>query len=187
MTTSYSFPGEYEVSTLKHANPAHDEFLSTLLVPGESVKYHDHDMYITSQRIIRYRENKHRNFFHFFYHTFEDLDLSSLEAIKAKNVMNMRLFVIGLIVMFLGPIAAFISFIPGISFIGLFLLYTVVMDIGLGGLLLLGVILVAASLIIRDRYIEFHGGGTVIRSRGFYDEELVKVRTLQKALLGRKK
>ncbi len=55
------------------------------------------------------------------------------------------------------------------------------------GLFLLGLILVASSLVLRDRIIEFHGGGTVIRTQGFYDEELVKVRTLQKALLKKNK
>lgn len=162
-----------------------NEKLKGFLMPGEVVIYQAADLFFTNKRIIKHNPSAIAKALHYFYSTFEDLDLRFLESIKAKNVINFKLFVIGLIVIFLGPISAFFGAIPGIEGLGEFIAKHIVDNLGLGGLLLIGVILIASAIVLRDRVIEFWGHGVVIRTKRFHDDELVKVRELQHLRLSR--
>ena len=51
--------------------------------------------------------------------------------------------------------------------------------LGISGLFLIGIVLIIAAVVLRDRIIEFHGSNTVIRTKHFHDDELMKVRELQ--------
>lgn len=161
------------------------EELKSFLLPGEHVVYNAEDMFFTNKRIIKHRADWWARTFHFFYSTFEDIDLRHLTGMKAKNVINLRLFFCGLAVMFLGPIAFFFSVVPGLGGLGRFLNIYFVEGLGLPGLFLVGFVLVFCSLILRDRVIEFYSHGLVIRTCHFHDEELVKVRELQHLRLSR--
>jgi hypothetical protein len=110
------------------------------------------------------------------------MDLASLESIKAKNVLNFKLFLSGLLVMLLGPIGVFFSALPGLEQLGYFITDVIVSDLGLGGLVVLGLLLIVSSLIIRDRFVEFRSAGSIMRTRGFSDEELQKIRVVQRTL-----
>jgi len=175
---------EVERHKLNEASKEHDNMLKSMLLKGESVAYHAQDIYVTNRRIIKYRVGLWARLMHFFYNTFEDLDLKHLESIKAKNVINLRLLGWGFFVLLLGPIAYVVSAIPGIGPIGDYVLTHIVDDLGLGGLLIIGIILIICSLLLRDRVVEFYGQGSVMRAKHFVDEELVKIRELQ---LGRLK
>ena len=162
-----------------------NEKLKGFLLPGEVVVYQAADLFFTNKRLIKHRVSKAAKFFHFFYSTFEDLDLRFIESIKAKNVINFKMLFLGLLVIALGPLASFLSAIPGIGGIGDFIGNTLVVPLGINGLFLIGVILIVAAVILRDRVIEFWGHGVVIRTRHFHDDELVKVRELQHLRLTR--
>ena len=149
------------------------------LIPGEHVLYQAQQLFFTDKRIIKHKHNWWARTFHFFYSTFEDLDLRFLESIRAKNVVNLRLLFWGCVVLLLGPIAMIIGAIPGLAGLGDFLVNVIVDGLSIGGTLLIGLILVAASVILRDRVVEFHGLNTVIRTHRFHDEELQKIRELQ--------
>lgn len=157
-----------------------EEDVKEFLLPGEHVVYQSHEMFFTDRRIIKHKHDWFMRTFHYFYSTFEDMDLRFLESIKAKNVINLRLFITGLVIMLVGPISMLVGAIPGLEKVGSFLVKLFVDSIGLGGLLLIGLVLVGASIILRDRIIEFKGtGGSIIRTSHFHDEELQKVRELQ--------
>ncbi|MBD3209020.1 hypothetical protein GF367_01205 [Candidatus Woesearchaeota archaeon] len=150
------------------------------LLPGEHVLYQAHEMFFTDRRVIKHKHGWAARTFHYFYSTFEDLDLRFLESVKAKNVINLRLLFWGLFVMLLGPISMVIAAVPGLGWLGSFLMEFFVEGLALGGLLLIGFLLIIAGLILRDRVIEFRGmGGTTIMTRHLHDAELVKVRELQ--------
>lgn len=160
----------------------HSEFekqLKEFLLPGEVVVYRTHDVFLTNKRLIKHRVDWYARAFHFVYSSFEDLDLRFIESIKAKNVINLRLFMLGLLVILLGPVAMFFALIPGAEGVGLFLVSVFVDGLGLGGLLLIGLVLVVSSLLLRDRIVEFWGHGVVVRTRHFHDVDLVKVREAQ--------
>jgi len=165
---------------LHKGTPAHEAAIKHVLVSGESVAYHANDIYITNLRIIQYRIDVLARLFHYFYNTFADLDLRHLESIKAKNIINLQLLFWGSFIILLGPIAALISLLPTIGGIGDFILDYIVTPLGLPGVLLLGVLLIVAAVILRDRVIEFYGQGPVIRVSHFDDEELVKIREIQR-------
>lgn len=159
---------------------AMEEDVQPYLLPGEHVVYQANEMFFTDRRIIKHKHTWFVRTFHYFYSTFEDLDLRFLESIKAKNVINLRLLFLGLFVMLLGPIGLFIGLIPGFASVGDFLVKHLVEGLGLGGLLLVGFVLIIAAMFLRDRVIEFRGlGGVIIRTKHFHDEELQKVRELQ--------
>ena len=170
---------------LLHGGEGMEEEVKEYLLPNETVAYQAEDMFFTNKRVIKHKHNWCARTFHYFYTTFEDLDLRYLEAIKAKNVINLKLLFWGLVIMLLGPISIFIASIPGLGGFGQFIETYLVEGLGLGGLLLIGLILVASAVILRDRVIEFIGHGTTIRSRHFHDDELVKIRELQHIRLRR--
>jgi len=151
------FMGEKEGDrhVLKPSRSKQDKELQHMLVPGESVAYHAKDIFFTNFRIIKYQTGWWSRSMHYFYNTFEDLDLRFLESIKAKNVINMGLLAWGIVIMALGPIAHFISAIPGIGSIGDFLLTYIVQDIGLVGLILLRVLLILCLMVLRECIIVF--------------------------------
>lgn len=163
---------------LLRPSKASEADVKSYLVPGEHVLYQAKQLFFTDKRIIKHKHNWWARTFHFFYSTFEDLDLRHLESIRAKNVVNLRLLFWGCVVLLLGPIAIFFGAIPGLVWLG-DLLMSLVDGLSLGGTLLIGIILVVAAMILRDRVIEFHGFNTVIRTHRFHDEELQKVRELQ--------
>ncbi len=162
-------------------HPARDDsVIKALLTSGEQVVYHSWNVYLTNKRIIKKNTSWWSRMFHFFYETFEDLDYRYLTSIKARNVINLKLFITGLIIPLLGVIAGILDAIPGLSIISKEILWPLVNDLGVFGLILISLIIIISSLIIRDRVIEFYGSdGSVLRANHFYDEELVKVRELQ--------
>ncbi len=182
--------GEKEEGTIRKyflhkATDDHDEFLKSLLLGNETILFHCDTIFFTNKRIIKTHIGWWSKIFHYFYSTFEDLDYQFLESVKAKNVINLKLFIAGCIVLLLGPIAAILEAIPGISAIGLFITKYVVNSLQIEGIILIGIILIGASLLLRDRFIEFHGSNSVLRASHFSDEELKKIRELQ--YIGQKK
>lgn len=157
-----------------------EEDVKPYLLPGEHVVYQSHEMFFTDRRIIKHRHGWLERTFSHYYSTFEDLDLRFLESIRAKHVINRCLLFWGLFVMLLGPISMVIGAIPGLGWLGRFLMDVFVDGMGLGGLLLASLALVIAGVIIRDRIIEFRGlGGAVIMTTHLHDGELQKIRELQ--------
>ena len=155
------------------------------LIPGEHVVYQAEELFFTDRRIIKHKHNWFARSFHFFYSTFEDLDYKFIESIKAKNVINLKLLFWGLLIMLLGPVTVFIGSIPGLGKFGEFIMTYFVEGLGVSGLFLIGFVLIIAAVILRDRIIEFHGTNTVLRTKHFHDDELMKVRELQHVLLRR--
>ncbi len=172
-----------EVHPAKFSQQGSDDLIKQLLSSGEHVVYHSDDIYLTNKRIIKRRTTWWARTFHFFYETFEDIDYKFLGSIKAKNIINLKLFSIGLIIILLKPISDFIGAIPGLGFLSSGLLEPIADNLGLGGMILIGLILIVSSLLLRDRVIEFYGSNSVLRARHFFDEELVKVRELQEIRL----
>lgn len=172
-------PSEKKHHLLKPLKEMEDD-VKPFLLPGEHVIYQSHEMFFTDRRIIKHRHGWFARTFHYFYSTFEDLDFRFLESVKAKNVINHCLLFWAVVVLLLGPISMVIAAIPGFDWLGVFLMTYLVEGMGLGGLLLTGLVLIIASVILRNRVIEFHGlGGAVIRTSHLHDEELQKVRELQ--------
>ncbi|MBW2982926.1 hypothetical protein KY327_01330 [Candidatus Woesearchaeota archaeon] len=170
---------------LLHGGEGMEEEVKSYLLPNETVVYQAEDMFFTNKRIIKHKHDWFARTFHYFYTTFEDLDLRYLEGIKAKNVINLKLLFWGAVIMLLGPVSLFLTAIPGLGGFGEFIETYLVEGLGLGGLLLIGLILVGSALILRDRVVEFEGHGTRIRSRHFHDDELLKIRELQHIRLRR--
>lgn len=176
-------------SHLKHFSMKRDlelgKKLEGFLMPGEVVVYQAADVFFTNRRIIKHQTSVVAKTLHYFYSTFEDIDLRFVESIKAKNVINFRLFFTGLVFIFFGPIGLFLGLIPGLEGFGSFITDFIVSSLGLGGVLAIGLILIASAITLRDRVIEFWGHGVVIRTKHFHDDELVKVRELQHLRLSR--
>ena len=156
-----------------------EQEIKEFLLPGEHVIYHAKEMFFTDRRIIKHNSGFWPRATHYFYTTFEDLDLRFLESIKAKNVMNLTLLFWGLFIISLGPISTLVSAIPGLALLGKALQF-LVEGLQLEGMILIGIICIITASILRDRIIEFHGlGGTIIRTRHFHNDELQKVREIQ--------
>lgn len=149
------------------------------LLPGEHVVYHAGDIFFTDRRIIKHKQSALTRHTHFFYRSFEDLDYRFLESMCAKNVVNLRLTFWSVFVFLLGPIAFFLGSIPGLRWLGEFLMLVLVDGLGLGGIFLIGVVLLVAAVVLRDRVIEFRSSGTILRTKHLPDTDLVKVRELQ--------
>lgn len=159
-----------------------EESVKHMLLPGEQVMYQSDDIFFTTRRIIKHKEGHWAKFMHFFYNAYEDLDFTDLQSIKAKNIINLRLLLLACITLLLGPIGNFFLALPGNGALGNFFLelhYT----LGLSGLFLIAIVLIISAMILRDRVIEFWGHGVVIRTRHFHDDELLKVRELQRVRL----
>ncbi len=156
--------------------------LRHLLLPGEQIMYQSDDVFFTTRRIIKHRADMWAKAMHFFYNSYEDMDFSDLQSIKAKNVINLRLLFLACVTLLLGPIGNFFMALPGKGIIGGFLL-ELQQSLGLSGVFLVALVLVISAMILRDRIIEFWGHGVVIRTRHFHDDELLKVRELQRVRL----
>jgi hypothetical protein len=156
----------------------HNDFLANHLMKGEYAQYHSEEIYITNRRILQCQTSTWSRLFHYSHDTFKDLDLQALETITAKNTINKGLLLIGFCTLLLGPIGWLLSAIPGISPLGGYLSY-LADALGLGGLLTIGLIIIASALIIRDRIIEFKGAGNTLVAKHLNDDELVKVRQMQ--------
>lgn len=152
------------------------------LLPGEQIMYQSDDVFFTTRRIIKHRVDKWAKAMHFFYNSYEDMDFSDLQSIKAKNVINLRLLFLACVTLLLGPIGNFFMALPGKGIIGGFLL-ELQHALGLSGVFLVALVLLVSAIVLRDRVIEFWGHGVVIRTRHFHDDELLKVRELQRVRL----
>ena len=158
--------------------------LSPYLIPGEVVMYHADDIFFTDRRIIKHRVDWWSQAFHHHYATFDDLDYRWLESIKAKNTINKPLFTLSIVTLLLGPVGIFFAIIPGLRWLGIGILW-LCSALGIGGILLIALVLLVTSLILRDRVIEFHAHGSLIKTKHLHDDELVAIRELQHLRLRR--